>query len=160
MSSKQSPRPAGVYSAARDGFILWIDEATSQRMARIRRKGTSPELIVRQLVSAIGQRYRVANRDLPGSPDLANRSRAWAVFVHGCFWHRHPRCRLTTTPKRNAPFWRAKFQRNGDRESAAGLRRLGYRVLIVWECETRIPAELGGRIARWFSEMSTVAPAR
>src|SRR5262249_2591674 len=77
------------------------------------------------------------NGDLPGSPDAANRTRLWAVFVHGCFWHRHDGCVRTTTPKRNRAFWEAKFAANQTRDRRAGLalRRLGYTVVIVWECE-------------------------
>lgn len=108
-------------------------------MAGVRQKGTKPELVVRRVLSTLGHRYRIHNRELPGSPDIANRSRGWAVFVHGCFWHRHEGCRRATTPKRNAAFWHAKFERNvqRDRESVAALERRGYFVAVIWECETR-----------------------
>lgn len=118
-------------------------------MAVIRQKGTKPELIVRKLMTALGHRYRVSNGDLAGSPDLANRARRWALFVHGCFWHRHPGCHLTTTPKRNAEFWQAKFDRNvqRDAEAISTLREAGFNVLVIWECETRQPDELLHRLA-------------
>lgn len=108
-------------------------------MANIRQQGTGPELAVRALARELGLHYRVKNRDLPGSPDLANRKRRWAIFVHGCYWHRHRGCPRTTTPTRNRAFWEAKFEANvlRDRRAVVALRRMGYRVVIVWECETR-----------------------
>lgn len=116
------------------------DAATSRRMAGIRQKGTTPELAVRRALTRLGLRYRITNRDLPGSPDLANRSRRWAIFVHGCFWHRHRDCRRTSTPTRNREFWEAKFTANieRDRRAVDALRRAGYHVATVWECETEI----------------------
>lgn len=141
-----------LHSVARDGHVLEVDDETSQRMANIRQHGTTPELTVRAMVYALGRRYRTANRDLPGSPDLANRTRRWAIFVHGCFWHRHPGCRLTTTPSRNREFWLAKFRRNTERDAAAvaRLEADGYQVAVVWECETRDLHSLTRRLERWF----------
>ena len=120
-----------------DGQRIWTDEATSARLGRIPQTGTKPELAVRRLVYSLGHRYRVANRDLPGSPDIANRSRRWAIFVHGCYWHRHPGCARATTPTRNRDFWLSKFDRNTerDREAISSLERVGFRVLVVWECD-------------------------
>jgi DNA mismatch endonuclease (patch repair protein) len=117
-------------------------------MAGIRQKGTKPELIVRATMTVLGHRYRVENRDLAGSPDLANRARRWAIFVHGCFWHRHPGCRLASTPKRNADFWLAKFERNVERDRAvvSSLEEIGFTVVVVWECETRTPEQLATRL--------------
>lgn len=117
-------------------------------MAGIRQSGTTAELRVRAAATAVGLRYRLSNRDLPGSPDLANRSRYWAVFVHGCFWHRHAGCSRTTTPKRNHAFWEAKFRKNvaRDRRVQRALRSNGYRVLIIWECQTGSEARLRSRI--------------
>jgi len=123
---------------------LTTDAATSARMARVRQRGTTPELLVRRATSALGLRYRVSNRDLPGSPDLANRSRRWAIFVHGCFWHHHEGCPQATTPKSNRQFWVAKFRRNAERDQAAeaALRQRGYRVLTLWQCEAESPQAL------------------
>ncbi len=106
-------------------------------MAGVRQHDTSPEQAVRRLLRRLGHAYRTSNRDLPGSPDAANRSRRWAVFVHGCFWHRHAGCPRTTTPKRNRAFWEEKFVSNQrrDERSLAALRRLGFRVAVVWECQ-------------------------
>lgn len=123
---------------SKDGHVLRFDRATSERMAGIRRSGTQPERVVRQLLHRLGHRFRLRNGDLPGSPDIANRSKRWAVFVHGCYWHRHG-CAATTTPKRNREFWEAKFARNveRDQQAVAALEARGYRVLVVWECETK-----------------------
>lgn len=116
---------------------LEVDEATSVRLSRIRQHGTFPELAVRRIAAAAGLHYRTRNRDLPGSPDLANRSKRWAVFVHGCYWHSHEGCSRATVPKRNRAFWKAKFVANRarDRRAVCQLRSLGFRVLTVWECE-------------------------
>lgn len=123
-------------------------------MARVRQTGTQPELVVRKVITKLGQYYRLKNRDLPGSPDLANRSKRWAVFVHGCFWHRHPDCAKTTTPKRNREFWKDKFEANlaRDKSVARELTELGYRVLVVWECETEQSDELEAKLRDWFSK--------
>lgn len=92
---------------------------------------------MRRLASSLGLRYRTKNRDLPGAPDLANRSKRWAIFVHGCYWHAHEHCPRATVPKRNRDFWRAKFSANRarDAKSAGDLETLGFRVMTVWECE-------------------------
>ncbi|MFZ5476652.1 MAG: very short patch repair endonuclease [Myxococcota bacterium] len=107
-------------------------------MREQRRGGTAPELAVRATLRDAGVRYRLANRDLPGSPDLANRARRWAVFVHGCFWHHHEGCRRATVPAANRDFWLDKFAGNRARDArvADALRSAGYRVVVVWECET------------------------
>ena len=137
-------------TSRRDGFTLRTDTETSARMANIRQSGTTPELAVRQIVSSLGHRYRLYNKDLPGSPDLANRSKGWAIFVHGCYWHRHKGCKRTTTPKRNRDFWEAKFARNvaRDKRVIRQLRRDGYRVLVVWECQTKTPERVAMRVER------------
>jgi DNA mismatch endonuclease (patch repair protein) len=138
----------------REGRLLWVDEETSARMGLVRQKGTRPELMVRRLLAGLGHRYRLTNRDLPGSPDIANRQKAWAIFVHGCFWHRHG-CKATTTPTRNREFWEAKFERNvaRDRRSIEALQRAGYDVIVIWECQTKqgnelVRAELLRRLGR------------
>jgi DNA mismatch endonuclease (patch repair protein) len=122
----------------REGHLLLVDDATSARMSLVRQKGTKPELVVRSVLASLGLRFRLSNRDLPGSPDIANRRQRWAVFVHGCFWHRHG-CKATTTPTRNREFWQAKFQRNieRDRRVAEALRAEGYIVVVIWECATK-----------------------
>lgn len=128
-------------------------EAVLRRMKRQKRKDTVPEIEVRKLLHRLGRRFRVQNRDLPGSPDIANRARRWAVFVHGCYWHHHEGCSRATVPKKNRDFWLDKFRRNRERDARneEKLRQLGYRVVVVWECEsldadhlaTRLQLELG-----------------
>jgi DNA mismatch endonuclease, patch repair protein len=133
---------------------LYTTPQRSRQMAAVRRSGTAPELAVRKILSSDKVRYTLENRDLPGSPDIANRSKRFAVFVHGCFWHRHSGCRRTTTPKANLEFWQEKFATNvrRDRRVAAALRRLGYRVTTVWECECSnellVKAKLGRLLSR------------
>lgn len=111
----------------------------SHIMRSVRRQKTSGELEVARYLRNEGVRYRFNVRSLPGSPDLANKRRKFAIFVHGCFWHRHRGCKRTTTPKENATFWQQKFEQNiaRDRRNEKLLRELGYTVLVVWECETR-----------------------
>jgi DNA mismatch endonuclease (patch repair protein) len=113
------------------------DPETSARMKRIRRRDTSAELLVRKWLWRHGVRFTANNRDLPGSPDLANRSRHWAVFVHGCFWHGHGGCKRATVPKRNVEFWTRKIEDNRQRDARKekSLRSMGYTVITVWECE-------------------------
>jgi len=108
-------------------------------MAAIRGKDTTPELIVRSIAHRLGFRFRLHAADLPGKPDLVFRSRHAVVFVHGCYWHMHNCKRGRSTPSTNAVFWRAKRNRNQtrDRLTRMALRRLGWRVLTVWECQLR-----------------------
>jgi DNA mismatch endonuclease Vsr len=106
-------------------------------MARVRQRGTAAELIVARSLRSLGASYRVNVRKLAGSPDFANRTRKWAVFVHGCFWHHHVGCKRATVPKSNNKFWREKFLANRmrDRRAVLNLRRSGYQVAVIWECE-------------------------
>jgi DNA mismatch endonuclease (patch repair protein) len=113
-------------------------------MRRQRQKDTKPEVLVRSLLHRSGHRFRASNRDLPGSPDAANRTRQWAVFVHGCYWHAHQGCPRHTVPLRNREFWEEKFAQNRARDArvAAELRDRGYVVVTVWECEVEQPRTL------------------
>ena len=122
--------------------------ADSRRMAGIRQRDTRAEVEVRRVLRELGVRYRVNVKTLPGRPDVANATRRLAVFVHGCFWHRHPGCRRTTTPTRNRDFWLDKFAANvqRDRRSEDALRALGYRVAVIWECETEDSVGLATRL--------------
>jgi DNA mismatch endonuclease (patch repair protein) len=130
--------------ASRRRQLLVTDPETSARLGRIRQSGTAAELAVRRVIHQLGHRFRVNNRDLPGSPDIANRKRRWAIFVHGCFWHRHIGCSRATTPKRNREFWEAKFEANvaRDRRVASELRELGFKTITIWECEIEDRAAL------------------
>jgi DNA mismatch endonuclease (patch repair protein) len=115
-----------------------FDRATrSRNMAAIRGQDTKPELAVRRYLHSRGLRYRLQGTRLPGRPDLVFRRFRTVVFVHGCFWHRHTGCRYAVLPRTNAAFWRSKLEGNQarDRRNASQLRRAGWRVLIVWECD-------------------------
>ena len=114
-------------------------EVRSRMMAGIRRRDTKPEWAVRRHLHARGFRYRLDVRKLPGSPDIVLSRHRAAIFVHGCYWHRHPGCRYATTPKSNAAFWKGKFDRNVERDAAAigALEEAGWRVAVVWECGLR-----------------------
>ncbi|RYG87552.1 MAG: DNA mismatch endonuclease Vsr [Alphaproteobacteria bacterium] len=120
-----------------------VDRLTPERrswlMSRVKSKNTSPEMRARRLAHAIGLRFRLHRRELPGKPDLIFPRYRVALFVHGCFWHRHPGCTKASTPKSRTPFWETKFQRNveRDKENEAQLTALGWRVLVIWECETK-----------------------
>ena len=124
----------------------------SQIMSRIRSKDTVPEILTRSAVHALGIRFRTHASDLPGKPDLANKKRKWAIFVHGCFWHSHDGCKLASSPKSNTGYWMPKLMRNRerDKEKTAVLRALGYRVLVVWECQARKSAHLAEVLAEFF----------
>lgn len=119
-------------------------EQRSANMRAIRGRDTAPELRVRQAAHAAGLRFRLQRRDLPGTPDLVFPRHRAALFVHGCYWHRHPGCRFATTPSTNAVFWTRKFEANveRDRRKAQELEEQGWRVAVIWECETRDPKAL------------------
>lgn len=114
-------------------------ETRSRMMASIRRVNTAPELVVRSYLHAAGLRFRLHDSHLPGRPDIVLARHRVALFVHGCFWHRHQGCRFATVPVSNAGFWSLKFAQNvqRDRESTAALERTGWTVLVIWECEVR-----------------------
>ncbi|MBK3403451.1 DNA mismatch endonuclease Vsr [Methylorubrum populi] len=134
----------------------------SRLMGNVRGKDTTPEMVVRKTAHALGYRFRLHRKGLPGSPDLVFASRRKVVFVHGCFWHRHPSCRKASTPKTRPEFWRAKFARNVERDAKneRDLRAAGWEVLIVWECETRDVAELARVLHAFLGEAGgTVAPS-
>lgn len=116
----------------------------SWNMSRIRARDTQPERTVRSALFKAGLRYRVDVHDLPGKPDIVLKRYRTVVFVHGCFWHRHPGCKLAYTPKSRNDFWEAKFERNveRDREVETQLRQAGWRYLVIWECEVRDDSQL------------------
>ena len=128
------------------------DPERSAIMRAVKQKHTGPEMIVRKLLFSLGLRYRLHRKSLPGSPDVVFASSKIAVFVHGCFWHRHAGCKLATTPKANADFWREKFERNvaRDRDNEEKLREMSWRVFVVWQCETRDLEKLTRRIVDFF----------
>lgn len=121
------------------GMDTVAPEVRSRMMAAVRSKDTRPERLVRSLLHGMGYRFRLHRRDLPGSPDVVLPRLRTCVLVHGCFWHRHPGCRLASTPRTRPEFWAEKFDRNVARDirDDAGLRALGWTPVVVWECETR-----------------------
>lgn len=120
-----------------------MDRVTADRrseiMRRIRSKDTSIEMTIRRLVHGMGYRYRLHAKDLPGSPDLVFRGRRKIILVHGCFWHRHRKCPLSSTPKTRVDFWKEKFEKNmvRDRRNLRELKKLGWSILVVWQCEIK-----------------------
>jgi DNA mismatch endonuclease (patch repair protein) len=114
-------------------------EARSAHMARIRGRDTGPELLLRKLLFAMGYRFRLHRKDLPGRPDIVFKGRRKVVFVHGCFWHQHPGCGVAHVPKTRPDYWRDKFARNRERDARneERLREAGYDCFVVWECEVR-----------------------
>jgi DNA mismatch endonuclease (patch repair protein) len=129
-------------------------------MSRIRHKDTGPERAVRSIVYGLGYRYRLHAKDLPGRPDLVFRSKRKVIFVHGCFFHRHPdpNCRLARLPKSRLDFWLPKLTGNRERDlrNEAALAGDGWRVLIVWECELPHIKTLVTRISRFLSRPGAV----
>ena len=117
-------------------------------MSRIRGRNTGPEKLVRSLLHRMGYRFRIQNRKLPGNPDIILPKYRAVILVHGCFWHRHPACKFAYTPKSRIDFWERKFRANVDRDRRAEalLRKTGWRVIIVWECETADPSRLRERL--------------
>lgn len=121
----------------------------SKMMATIRGKDTKPEMALRRSLHAAGVRYRLHVKGLPGKPDLVLPRFRAVIFVHGCFWHRHPCCRFATRPATRPEFWEAKFQANIARDAAASARLLadGWRVATVWECSLRSETDVRGSSA-------------
>lgn len=126
-------------------------ERRSANMRRIQSKHTSPEMAVRQLVHGMGFRYRLHVAGLPGKPDLVFRRLKKIVEVHGCFWHQHEGCIDSHIPKSRVGYWRPKLKRNVSRDGAnqRELWRLGWKVLVLWECQTKNLAAIQRRIARF-----------
>jgi DNA mismatch endonuclease (patch repair protein) len=126
-----------------------VDPQRSALMARIRSSDTQPELAVRRMLHAMGLRFRLHRRDLPGKPDLVLPRHRLIVLVHGCFWHQHEGCRLASNPKSHRRYWAPKLAANleRDRRNILLLREAGWRVETIWECEARKPDALAARLA-------------
>lgn len=120
-------------------------------MSRIKGKDTAPEVLVRSLVHQMGFRFRIHRRDLPGNPDIVLPRHGKVIFVNGCFWHGHKRCPRSQRPTTNRRFWNRKINDTiaRDKRFRAGLHRMGWRVLTVWQCETRKPERLLTRLERF-----------
>lgn len=126
----------------------------SQLMSGIRGKDTKPELAVRSVVHRMGYRYRLHGKELPGKPDLIFPARAKIIFVHGCFWHGHACPTGRRRPKSNCSYWNSKLDGNmkRDRATTRKLRRLGWGVLVLWECQLKDQAKLRKRLARFLGD--------
>jgi DNA mismatch endonuclease, patch repair protein len=118
---------------------IFNKEKRSAIMSRVRSANTNPEIRVRKIIHRLGYRFRLHSRDLPGTPDIVLPAYDSVILVHGCFWHRHEGCRDASMPNTRIRFWKNKFAANVTRDikKTAALRALGWRVLIVWECELR-----------------------
>ena len=123
----------------------------SNIMARVGSKNTRPELHVRKAVFSLGYRYRLHAKELPGSPDLVFRKRRKVIFVNGCFWHCHPKCALARTPKSRIDFWVPKLENNSrrDQRNKNALKKAGWKVLIVWECQLKDMGRLMANIKKF-----------
>nr|WP_280514940.1 very short patch repair endonuclease [Aureimonas sp. ME7] len=121
-----------------------VDPKRSKLMARVRQKDTTPEMALRRTLHRLRYRFRIHVRTLPGTPDIVFPSRRKAIFVHGCFWHRHAGCHKMTTPKTRVEFWQAKFDRNVERDASVVrmLEDMGWSVLTIWECQTEVEDEM------------------
>ena len=128
-------------------------ERRSANMSQIRSQGTSPEMTVRWLVHGMGYRYRLHVASLPGKPDIVLPRLKRIIEVRGCFWHQHPGCTDSHIPKSRVQYWAPKLERNQRRDVENGrqLRRLGWRVCVVWECETKAQLRLLRRLARFLA---------
>lgn len=146
--------------ASYDPTAAPMSAARSYLMSRVKGRDTKPEMVVRRLLHAMGYRFRLQAKELPGRPDVVFRPRRRAIFVHGCFWHRHG-CPKTTVPKSNVEFWNAKFARNVERDqnAVAALQAEDWGVLVVWECETRALEALTVRLRSFLDTASAVRRA-
>jgi DNA mismatch endonuclease (patch repair protein) len=122
-------------------------------MRAVRSRDTTPEMIVRRVVTSLGYRYRLHKATLPGKPDLVFGPRRKVIFVHGCFWHGHDCKRGARLPKTNVNYWREKVRRNRERDAATlnALRDTGWSTLVVWECETRDDENLRASLAQFLA---------
>lgn len=141
----QTPRPLDRLSKAE----------RSAHMRRIRKVDTKPEIVVRRIAHALGLRFRLHRRDLPGTPDIVFPRHRKVVLVHGCFWHQHEGCRLARQPKSRLDYWLPKLERNAARDRAAAerLSALGWEALTIWECETRAPDLVRARLATFLIDI-------
>ena len=116
---------------------IMTSQERSHRMSLIKSKDTKPEMKVRSLLFSMGYRYRLHNVKLPGNPDIEFKSKRCLIFVNGCFWHAHKKCRLNRPPKSNNIYWDTKLRTNvaRDKRNIIRLKRMGWSVLVIWECE-------------------------
>ena len=127
-----------------------VSEQRSRNMSAIKSKNTKPEIKVRKVLHSMGYRFRLHSKDLPGSPDIVLPKYKTVIFVHGCFWHRHENCKYTSTPKTRQEFWENKFNSNKKRDQKIQkeIIDLGWKFIIIWECETHNIQPLEEKIKR------------
>ena len=120
-------------------------------MARIRSKDTGPEKTVRKLLRKMGYRFTLNNAGLPGKPDIVLTNFKTVIFVHGCFWHRHKGCKDSGIPKSNTLFWKSKLNANvvRDRKNKAAIKKIGWKIITLWECDINKPAKLFGKLSKF-----------
>jgi DNA mismatch endonuclease (patch repair protein) len=125
-------------------------------MRAVKRRDTSPEIMVRRFLHRLGYRFRLQDKNLPGTPMLFFQSSRWRFFVHGCFWHRHINCKKASIPASNSAYWKKKFEDNIDRDKnvICNLKSIGWQVVIIWECETTNCDDLGKILLNRLSKSS------
>lgn len=130
---------------------IYSREKRSEIMSKVRSSGTKPEITVRRKLHALGFRFRLHQQTLPGKPDIVLPKHRSVIFVHGCFWHHHEGCGKSKLPSSNEGFWQAKIADNirRDRKNLSELKRLGWRAMVIWECETK-NGTFVTRLARFF----------
>ena len=135
-------------------------EQRHKNMQRIRSKDTKPEVLVRKFLFSQGFRYRKNDRRLPGHPDIVLPKYHTVVFVHGCFWHRHPDCSEASTPTNNREFWQQKFDKNVERDfrEQEKLKEMGWQVIVVWECELSDKLKRSKRLDSLVKEITAIEP--
>ena len=133
---------------------VFSKEKRSWIMSRVKGRDTKPEILVRSFLHRMGYRFRIHRRDLPGNPDIVLPRFGKVVFVHGCFWHGHKACPRSKRPTTNEDFWNKKLDGNIERDKRfrLELRRMGWKVLVVWECETRKPEKLLRKLERFLGD--------
>lgn len=129
-------------------------EKRSEIMSLVRTKNTKPEILVRRIAHGLGYRFRLHSQKLPGRPDLVFPSRRKVVFVHGCFWHSHDSCSKARPPKSRPDYWLPKLRSNKERDirNVAQLKALGWRSLVIWQCELREPSKVSRRLDRFLAD--------
>lgn len=132
---------------------VFSKEKRSWLMRRVKRRDTKPEILVRSFVHRMGYRFRIHRRDLPGNPDIVFPRHGKVIFVHGCFWHGHEGCPRSKRPTTNKSFWNEKLDGNTarDKRFRRALQRMGWKVFVVWQCETQEPEKLLLKLKRIFT---------
>ena len=133
--------------------IYKVSEQRSRNMSAIKSKNTKPEIKVRKILHSMGYRFRLHRKDLPGSPDIVLPKYKTVIFVHGCFWHRHENCKYASNPKTRKEFWENKFKTNvkRDKEIQEKIKNIGWKSVVIWECEVRNIESIEEKIKRFLN---------